>query len=303
MQKNNFNPEIFQNLIEEFIKEVNEENISNRTKIQKIRQYCEVVVRRILDFSDKEKLTLGDKKIVSLLQEKSNNNPLCMESIDYLRDIGNRCTHTQNVTKISDDELENCLEKLNRLYAYLFVEYFTKNPFGSNLNVMSSFSILPPLIRYFTLDYLYNTVEGNNLHIIDKLSLVILKAYNKEIALEWLEERRDELLNLSSMSESGFEAYKTNYGIEYATILKGNAPNMYDLCTKRVKEVSDILEQNGKLYKTFEEAMPIFKEKGIIHSNEPAIIEFNKLMEFMYLGRIPKDNNQLERSTSYIGLN
>lgn len=242
MQKNNFNPEIFQNLIEEFVREINEKNISNRTKIQKIRQYCEVVVRRILDFSDKEKLTLGEKKIVSLLQKKSNNNPLCMESIDYLREIGNRCTHTQNVTQISDNELENCLEKLNRLYAYLFVEYFTKNPFGSNLDVMSSFSILPPLIRYFTLNYLYTNIDSNNLHIIDRLSLTILKACNKEKALEWLEERREELLNLSSMSENAFEACKTKYGIECATTLKNKAPNMYNLCTQRVQDVSDILK-------------------------------------------------------------
>ena len=49
------------------------------------------------------------------------------------------------------------------------------------MEVIHHFSLLPPIIRYLTLEYLHNKYPENTM-IIDKLSLAILKAFDKEHA-------------------------------------------------------------------------------------------------------------------------
>ncbi|WP_050567165.1 hypothetical protein [Vibrio owensii] len=47
------------------------ESRSNRGKISTIRQYAEVVIRKLLDLSEEKKVTLGEFDIIKKLKVKS----------------------------------------------------------------------------------------------------------------------------------------------------------------------------------------------------------------------------------------
>ena len=68
------------------------------------------------------------------------------------------------------------------------------------MEIVSYFSILPSIIRYITLKYL-NDKYPENILIIDKLSLAILMVFDKEQAINWIEERKGHLTSISSVSE------------------------------------------------------------------------------------------------------
>ena len=54
--------------------------------------------------------------------------------------------------------------------------------------VMREFSLLPPIIRYKTLKYLYDSEA--NLQIANRYCLSIIKTFNKSTALNWLENEK-----------------------------------------------------------------------------------------------------------------
>ena len=163
---------------------------SKRGVISTVRQYAEVVVRRILDLDSNAHVTLGKAEVVSGLKAKSNGNELLVGAVENIRLVGNKCTHTQELGPITEEDIGSVFDSLFDLYAYLFVDFFTKYRFGENGAIISSFSILPPIIRYKALMSLYE-VDGNNISIIYKYSLCILKAFGLDEAKAWLIEREE----------------------------------------------------------------------------------------------------------------
>lgn len=196
-----FNNEVYQSLASDLIGDIFYlDGRSNRGKIASIRQYTEIIVRRILNYPQKDKLTIGNKKIQSRIKSYSANS-LLQDSIKVILSDGNARTHTQVVESPTDKDVEKVLDALFNLYAFLLVDYFEKYKFGSNKEVMTSFSILPPIIRWITLDYLFKQ-DNTNTDIIDKLALVTVKAYDKETALNWVEDNKDLLNSLLSIKNS-----------------------------------------------------------------------------------------------------
>lgn len=297
VMKQKFNQQDFEILVNEFINETSSNSLSKRTKIAKLRQYCEVIARKILDLPSDEQLMLGPA--IPKLKTHSNSNKLLMTSITFIKDMGNQCTHTQNAQQIiSDEDFKACMEHLLNVYAYLFIEYFEGYRFGSSNQVLSLFSLLPPILRHIVLDYLFLT-DSKNFHIIDKLSLVKLKAISKDEAISWLNSNKSFFEQLLFSSVEGNKYLQQRYLSKEAIQIKNSLQNMYNLCCAKVQEVSDTLETKGRLYTTFEEALPIFlSEKEKIHKTNE-IIEFLDIMDFIYLQRTPIDNNQLERLSSY----
>ena len=286
MSENNFNNESYRALVSDLINDAFYlKGTSRRGVIAKIRQYAEVVVRRILDLSPNETVELGNGKLQHKIKEK--NNPLLLRAVKDINKIGSECTHTKSIREISEDDVTNTINRLFELYASILIEYFTKYEFGTNLQVVSSFSILPPIIRYITLNYLYDK-NPNNLMVIDKLALVLLKALNKDAAINWMEERKEVLENTPSVSPDAHKALIENFGEECANLLCENAPNMYELCVERVNSVANALDKRGILYDDFESAITIYQKNGIISGSSPEIKEFNSIMEFLYLGRKPQ---------------
>lgn len=282
-----FSNDIYKQRVEDFINDAfYVKNLSNSGKIAIIRSYAEIVVRRILDFPVKEQLTLGDREVVKKLAQKSNNNSMLLRAINIIKGNGGDYTHTQVTFAASDELVEKTLDCLFDLYAYLLIEYFEKYKFGSNLEVVSSFSALPPIIRYKTLRYLYE-LEKDNVMVIDKLVLAKLKSYGKESALEWLEEHRDELKVMSCCSKEVQAKIMEKMGTGFLGFIN---VNMYDSCYDKIIRLGDEIEKKGNLYIDFEESINYYKWGGIVAGESLEAQEFNSIMEFLYLGRKAKSD-------------
>ena len=298
-----FRNEAYSDLVSDLILDAFYIDRPNRGKIASIRQFAEVVIRKILDLSENDKVTLGEKTIVNKLKEVSDDNQFLMSSINTIRLSGNKCTHTQEVGPITEQDVLNCIDSLFKIYASLFVLYFKKYKFGTNNEVMSAFSILPPIIRYLVLNELYQK-NSDNLSIIDKLSLVLLKAFDKDKALSWIETRKEILSRVLPYTEEWIEHLKNTQGEFVAQHVIDNAPeNMYVACIDRISEVEQIIKKNGLLYNNFEQAKQLYIYKGTLAGNEDEILEFNSIMEFVYLGRKMEENSKLENLESYIVTN
>lgn len=293
-----FRNEAYSDLVKDLINDAFYAKQSNRGKVATIRQYAEVVVRKILDLPESEKVTLGNQSIVEVLKKKSDNNQLLMSSVYTIRLEGNSCTHTQETRPISEQDVQNCIDCLFNMYASIFVLYFKKYEFGTNNEVMSAFSILPPIIRYLVLNELYQQFP-EKLSIIDKLSLVLLKAFDKEQAIGWVEERKEKLTQVLPYTADAIDKVKSTYGENIAQQMIDDAPeSMYDLCVERIIKVEATISKNGLLYNNFEQAKPLYLEKGILLGDGDEIQEFNSIMEFVYLGRKEEFNPNLEKLES-----
>lgn len=297
-----FRNEAYSDLINDLLFDAFYTDRTNRGVIASIRQFAEVIVRKILDLPEAEKVTLGDKGVVEKLKQVSGDNQLLMSSINNIRTIGNKCTHTQETGQITDQDVQECKDNLLNLYASVFTIYFKKYEFGTNSAVMSAFSILPPIIRYICLNEIYQR-NKSNLSVIDKLSLVLLKAFDKEQAIRWLEDKKDELSNLLPYTEDAIEKCRNEFGDEIAQSLIKNAPkNMFVLCASRIIEVDETIIRNGLLYNNFEQAKDLYLKDGILEGSSDEIAEFNSLMEFVYLGRKKEHNPRMSNIDSYVSI-
>ncbi|WP_109398914.1 hypothetical protein [Proteus sp. TJ1640] len=296
----NFKNQAYKDLVQDLISDAFYlESRSNRGKIATIRQYAEIVIRKLIDLPPNEKVTLGEHEIVKKLKDKTENDKQIMCSLRKLQTLGNKCTHTQTLGPISDDDVKSAINALFNLYAGLFVLYFKKYSFGSNAEVVTAFSILPPIIRYIVLDNLYN-IDKNNLLVIDKLCLVLLKAFDKNNALKWINDRKEDLSNTLPYTPEAIAEIEETYGKDCAEQVVANAPkNMYVCCLERLNRVSQTLEAQGLLYNNFEQAKPLYLEKGILDTNTPENSKFNDIMDFVYLGRQAEDNEKLKNQHLY----
>lgn len=253
------------------------EQRSRRGTIATIRQYSEIIVRRVLDLPCKDFVTIGNKNILKELETRSNNNPILLDSLKRICAMGNKSTHTQEVAEITEDDLKEVIDNLFNLYSYLLIDFFEKYSFGLNLDIVSSFSILPPIIRYKILKYL-NDRYPENMLVLDKLSLSRLKAFDRETAINWIEKRKELLENTSSVSEKAKLDMIEKMGNELASVIISDAPNMYQLCLNWINSVANTIETRGKLYDDFESAITLYYQEGIINGDTSDVIEFNSVM-------------------------
>ncbi|MDQ7855509.1 hypothetical protein [Klebsiella michiganensis] len=282
----NFKNQAYEDLVKDLLNDAFYiDQRSNRGKIATIRQYSEVVIRKLLDIPRKDEVTLGDYEIIRALKRIAPNNNLLTSSVKRIQKLGNKCTHTKNTSPITDENVSDAINSLFNLYAFFFIRHFEKYKFGSNNGVVSAFSILPPIVRYIVLNHLY-TEDSNNLLVIDKLSLILLKAFDESNALAWIEERRGELENTLPYTPEAIAEIESVYGKLYADLLVSDAPeNMYLLCLERIKEVARIIDKKGPRYNNFEQAKSLYLNKGILPEDTQEHHDFNDIMEFVYLGR------------------
>ena len=133
---------------------------------------------------------------------------------------------------------------------------------------------MPPIIRYKTLIFLYNTVENakSNILLIDKLVIIIKKVLGDEEAYKWVEERKTQLEGIPSVANID----KTD---PIQVMLALNSPNMYQCCLSKIKS------EYPERYKTFEEAKTYYLKFGGLDGTTNDILEFNGIMEFVFMGR------------------
>ena len=225
-----------------------------------------------------------------------------------IKNDGNTTTHTKYLGEVSREDFEKAVDSLFDMLAILLINYFEKNEFGTRGEVLHSFSILPPIIRYKVLIFLHNKYP-DNISIIDKLVLAIMKAFSVDEANEWVENRRERLSQMKTISEKAFQGMVEQHGKEFAELMECVGPqNMYVLCKQKISELSYSINKRGTLYTDSEGALPHYKMHGILNGDDVETKEFNDIMEFLYLGKKEKlqelDNvgNQLIVSNYIIGV-
>ena len=278
-----FNNEEYQTLVSDLIGDIFYTSTSYRGKISTLRQYAEIIVRKILDIDPKREITLGDEEIRKRIR-KLPNYKVVEKAVKKIKKKGNKTTHTQYRGEVTVEEFNNAVDGLFDLLSYLLISYFEKYKFGSNGSVMHSFSILPPIIRYKVLIFLYKEYP-DNISIIDKLVLATLKACNTETATKWIEENKESLLKMNAYSED-FYGQIDLQDPNLVEVLKYIAPpNMYQLCKEKIYQVGTLIHRNGLPYSDFESALPYYKQEGRVQGATPEVQEFNDIMDFLYMGR------------------
>ena len=267
---------------------------SYRGKISKQRQYAEVIIRKILDIDPAATVTLGRKDIVKQIAAIPDHAFL-ENAIAGLKGDGDQDTHTQNLGSVTEADYRRTTDSLFDMLAYLPIRYFGRYRFGSNNEVMSAFSLLPPIIRYKVLDYLQKQ-EPDNISVVDKYVLILLKNFDETTAIDWIEDNKARLESPPTVSEEVKRKYIEQYGKEAAeSMLEDGPQNMYEVCKGKIESLKG--KNAGKQYPTFEKVLPYYKEKGILSGNTPEIKQFNDMMDFLFLGRKAENVNVEEPLT------
>ncbi len=166
---------------------------------------------------------------------------------------------------------------------------------------MFAFSILPPIIRYKVLIFLYEKYP-DNVSIIDKLVLATLKACNAETVTKWIEANKESLLQMNTYSEN-FNSKITQQDPNLAEVLKYMAPsNMYQLCKDKIAQVGETIRSKGLVYSDFESALPYYRQIGRVQGTTPEVQEFNDIMDFLYMGRKERERLFSDSNNSIVVL-
>lgn len=290
----------YSELIKDLIRDTTYVNNSPRSKLAGLRDFTEILVRKFLDIGDDEKIMLGDITIKSKSSKISSalsgiNANLRNHFIDTIEKINihtRDAHHTQKI-KYSDNEVVFVENLILDLYAIIFIQYFMdiKIDIYSDPEISSRFSLLPPIIRYKTWNYLYS-IMPNNIMVVDKLLLSIIKVNDKICALGWLEENKQTIMSIPYPNSKEIFRYKWAHRVPNdpskckISLDFDSFINMYDLLINKVNDPRTSLNENGKLYKNFEEAKLYFEMFKTDPSNESKELrKLQDLMEFVYLGR------------------
>lgn len=262
------------------------DGVSWEGKIKNLRTYAEIIVRFILN-KPTEYLTLGKQK--EKLKQKSNDNPLLMNSLKVICEYGDNNTHTEATAAATEEDFNNAVDAVYGMYAYLFVSYLKKYGLNGSDRTLSIFSLLPPIIRYKSLNYLWEN-EYQDSVLADKLNLAILKTFGIDKSKEWINENADLLKQLPCVSEVAKQDLIQKVGKQVATkILISGPQSMYDVCISKVSELSVPIEKYGVLYSTYEEAVSFYKTKmqelKTIKPFSKEEIELEEIMNFCFEGR------------------
>lgn len=298
----NFDDSEYAELIGNLLHDINYADISNRGKVSGLRQHAEVMVRKFLNIGSDTKLMLGEvrensrnytvnNKIKNLGEELSDK---LIKIVNRINPLGSAGTHTQRTESFSDEDVEEVEDALLDLYALIFIRYFRDIQISiySHPLVLHVFSFLPPVIRYKVWSYLYEK-DRNNIQVVNKLCLSIIKTFNKETAYKWLNDNREEINAIPYPTDSEIEKYIKTGGFEvtpgfYQVSLDFEKyDNMYDLLYDKVKDNRTSINESGKMYNSFENAIKHYNDyKHLnIQINSVEVIELHSLVDFVFLGR------------------
>jgi hypothetical protein len=298
----NFNNNEYQSLVADIIGDTFYKDISLSGKISFIRKYAEVIIRKILDINPSQAVTLGASNIQNRLERLPNHEFIEM-AVETIRGKGNQSIHTQHLAGFAPEDFDKVIDALFDMLSFLLINYFEKYDFGSRNDVLYSFSLLPPIIRYKVLMFLYRK-HPNNISVIDKLVLATVKAFSIDEAIEWVEKEKDALVQMGTVTEKAYNEIVEKGGVELAEIIRSSSPaNMYLLCRMKISQVGGVINSRGVLYSDFESALPHYKSKGILMGDDLETKEFNDIMNFLYLGRKEKMKEISSETNPYMVIN
>ncbi|TPH21747.1 DUF4145 domain-containing protein [Haemophilus haemolyticus] len=252
--------------------------LSIRGRITLIRQYTEILCRILLEEKGHLRLANFEKKLNMVLPNAHFKDEL-FQHVKNITNLGNSATHLEvDLAEVDEQDQKSAINSLNFIISYLFINYFSKYRFGINEHSMSIFSLLPPFIRVNVLTHLYEK-DKENVAIMYKLPLAILKSEGMTMAIKWIEDNK-ELLS------------KTPWG----------PYNMYEFNLNKIQYLNES-QPNGftPLYSSFEEALGYYNSKIERYRDDDKqdIRELIKLTDFIYVGRMP-EKYDLSRLDDYL---
>lgn len=259
----NFRDEDYAYILGDCLHDIFYVDSSYRGKIAQMRLLSEIIVRKLIDYNPDDQLTIGDKEVLKTVKALTYGDHFkkCIlavknDTTDYY--AANSCSHLKVRSQITQDDYNKIYEHLLDLISCLFIQFFSKHTFGTNQKIVSCFFLLPPIIRYKVLSFLYAN-DNHNIILIDKLVLVTLKEFGKEKTTQWLEDNKAHLTSIPT------DFYDNMYQYSLRTV----ATNM------------------KATYQTMEEAKVFFNhnKKAFVEDTEEEVRDFAKLMEFFYTGR------------------
>lgn len=299
-----FNDNEYASLIAELIHDSKYVNVSNGNKIATLRKHTEVMIRKILDIGSDKKLMLGEVRLESnnldiktgLHKMDCDLREKLIKTVKEINRLGKQGSHTQRTKPFSNEEVQKIEDVFLDLYAILFIQFFLVFPislFSSN-KILSDFSLLPPVIRYRTLNYLFEK-NPNNIQVLNKLLLSMVKTFDINKAIQWLNNNMDNIKSIPYPNEDEILKYAKHCGAVkvrpgvwvVSTTLNFKAhTNVYDLMTEKINSKNIRKNESGKMYKNFEEAIDYYKanKKNIGELLESEKM-FYSLMDFVYIGR------------------
>lgn len=302
-----FNDNEYAVLIANLLHDTQYIEISNMGKMAGLRKHAEVMVRKILDIGSSKKLMLG--QIIRGSNNRAVNSGMkklgdelsdrLIEIIEKINPLGKDGTHTQHTDEFTSEEIESVEDAILDLYALIFIKYFMdiQVDIYSSPQVLHMFSLLPPIIRYKTWHYLFKR-DKNNIQVVNKLCLSIIKHFNKESAYKWLEENSETIKAIPYPTKDEIEKYDRIYTFEispgiYQIMVSldfDKYDNMYELLYAKISDSRTSINESGKMYKSFEEAIEHYNnyKKNMKQNDLEEITTFCSLMDFVYMGRKTK---------------
>ena len=150
-----FSNEDYEALAKDIIKDSFYADNSYSGKIASERRCAELILRKVLDLPETKKVTLGSPDIIKKIK-KLPHHTFLEKAICGVKPKGDTNSHTGTTITATKEDYENVTESLLDMFAYLPIRYFDKYLFGSRNDVMMAFSLLPPIIRFKVLEYLYS---------------------------------------------------------------------------------------------------------------------------------------------------
>lgn len=284
MARREYSDELYHDAMVVVVGDIVYSDASCDSKIGRIRKLTEYIVRRLTKYNPNSNLELGDDRTIAALRRVGVTEDFFWDAYKVIRNNGNDANHSKVTELPGEEDLERVKKASLITYAYLFFDYFKKYSFGSNPQVMSSFSLLPPFMRLTVLRELLHA-DQSNIHVIEKLRLALVKTLGVDGALQFIENEKEFLMAHSMPYSSDDMKMKILlYGREnIATVMQEMQESIYDYFLREIPKVK-ILGEIQLPYTTFEEAKKYYLENGIIEGHTPEIVEFNSLMEFRYTG-------------------
>lgn len=294
-----FDNQDYELILSNLICDIYYSEISYGSKIVLLRKLTEILARKFLDLGAGEPLELGDittnkKNGKNKVTEQYNKIDKLIvkdfeKTINRLREIGNKHTHTRNILNAGIDELIEAENSIWDLFSYLFVQYFLK--YGLNLksdkNVLSFFSLLPPEIRFRTLKKLVEVKGFDNIQLLDKFLLSIVKTRGVNKARSWLTSNQEQFQNMNYPSEEEIVEYEEDFCPDDLPLKLREYTNSYALLTSVLKNMNVSLAEHG-LYKNFETAIVEYEKYDLdfyLSSSEEQE-KFKDLLNFCFIGRV-----------------
>lgn len=256
-----FDPNEYTCQIEDIFKDISISTLSYRAKIMLIRSYAEIIIRKLLNYSDEDFVTLGNSIVKKDLDDNGFTESWFRDSIEIIRKNGNDCCHTQKPIEITYEKWQDTEQALFNLFAYLFYRFFKQYGFDDNHpRILSTFSLLPPFLRHIVLEKLYDD-DSKNIIVIDKFVLSKLKAFGYECAKKWITDKETELKS-----------------IEVSLLF--NKTNAFDVESQKINS----LLSNKPPYTNFKDAKKFYSIHRFTNPNDQCENDFLSLMDFVYLG-------------------